>query len=241
MGGSIALRLCQASAAVVTGFDIEPAVVRRARRMRIATHVVSDLESALHQADLIVLAMPVSCIIDMLKDNRVGFDTGSLVLDVGSTKVEIMSAAKERKPPIRFIGGHPLAGTEGIGLDAVNPRLFEGAPFPLVASPDSSPADKRLAVAFVESLGARALWMNADDHDRITGLTIGLPHLLAYIVRDLYEREARKDGRVQTLAGGSIWSTMRVSKSDAKMVRDFIATNREWIEYWWGRMVDDRK
>lgn len=241
IGGSIARRLTDARAAIVTGHDNNPAVVRRARRMRIATHVVSDLEQALEHADIVILAMPVSEIIEVLSDEDVTFDSQTLVIDVGSTKALIMAAANHRGESFRFIGGHPLAGTEGIGLDALNPRLFDGAPFALVQGKIVGATDKHKAEALVESLGASPLWIDAKDHDRITGLTIGLPHVLAYIVRDIYEREAIKDRRVQTLAGGSLWSTMRVSKSDAKMVRDFIATNRDWIEYWWGRMVDEKK
>jgi prephenate dehydrogenase len=241
IGGSIAKRLTDARAAIVTGYDNDPAVIRRARRMRVAMHIVSRLDKALANADIVVLAMPVSGIIGMLKDERVAFDSRSLVMDVGSTKAEIMKAADGRPEPLRFIGGHPLAGSEGIGLDAVNPLLFDGAPFALVKRGTSRSADTRKAEALVRAIGAVPLWISAKDHDRITGLTIGLPHVLAYIVRDIYEREASKDRRVQELAGGSIWSTMRVSNSDAKMVRDFIATNRDWIQHWWGRLVNHKR
>jgi prephenate dehydrogenase len=89
----------------------------------------------------------------------------------------------------------------------------------------------------VRELGARPMDIDAETHDRITGLTIGLPHMLAFLVRDIYEYELKKDKRMGLLAGSSIWSVMRVSRSDPTMVGDFIATNRDIIELWWQRMA----
>ena len=80
--------------------------------------------------------------------------------------------------------------------------------------------------------------MSADEHDRITGLTIGLPHTIAFLMRSIYERERKiKGSRVDDLSGSSIWSTMRVSKSDPVMVGDFIRSNRDWVEHWWNEMA----
>jgi prephenate dehydrogenase len=89
----------------------------------------------------------------------------------------------------------------------------------------------------VRELGARPTDIDAATHDRITALTIGLPHMLAFLVRDMYEQELKRDKRTELLTGSSIWSTMRVSKSDPTMVGDFIATNRDQIELWWQRMA----
>lgn len=239
-GGSIAFELTRGQHAVVTGYDGDPAVLRKARRMRLATVVTGDLPRALKGAEIVVLALPVASIIAALLDGSIPFDPDSLVMDVGSTKRLIMAAANRRTPPLHFVGGHPLAGNERIGLAGVERDLFSGATFALVPGASARPADLERARRLVRALRARPLVIDADDHDRITALTIGLPHTIAFLVRDLYEREAKLDGRVGRLTGGSIWSTMRVSRSDPTMVGDFIASNRDYIDALWTRMLQSK-
>jgi len=240
MGGSIAMRLAQQRAADVTGYDSDRAVLRKARRMKLAPTLTADLSRALSGADLVILAIPVGNIVAALQDADIPFDPESLVIDVGSTKRVIIAAADTRPAPIRFVGGHPLAGIEINGLDGAATDRFEKAPFVLVKSRRTGAHDMATARRFVKVLGAIPLEMNPDEHDRITALTIGLPHLLAYMVRDLYDRAALKDRRVQTLAGNSIWSTMRVSDSDPTMVYDFIESNHDCISDWWRRLTEPR-
>jgi len=239
-GGSIACELTRHKRGVVTGYDGDGAVLRRARKMGLAASVTGDLTRALTHADLVILALPVASIIAALMDSSVPFDTRSLVIDVGSTKRLIMAAANRRTPPLRFVGGHPLAGNERRGLNGVEPGLFRGAAFALVPGAHARPKDLRTARMLVRTLGARPLTIDADDHDRITALTIGLPHSIAFLVRELYDRAANTDRRVRELSGGSIWSTMRVSMSDPTMVGDFIASNRDYIEALWAELIGPR-
>jgi prephenate dehydrogenase len=239
-GGSIAHELTRQKRAVVTGYDCDRAVLRRARRMGLAATVTGDLTRALNHADLVILALPVASIVAALMDSSIPFDAGSLVIDVGSTKRLIMAAANRRTPPLRFVGGHPLAGNERRGLNGVEPGLFSGAAFALVPGMHARPSDLRTARRFVRALGARPLIIDADDHDRITALTIGLPHSIAFLVRELYDRAASTDRRVGELSGGSIWSTLRVSESDPTMVGDFIASNRDYIEALWAELIGPR-
>jgi len=236
-GGSIAHDLTRRKRAVVTGYDCNPAVLRKARRMHLAAVVTGDLPRALQGADIVILAVPVASIVAALMDPAIPFDAESLVVDVGSTKRLIMTAADRRTPPLRFVGGHPLAGNERSGLAGVEADLFSGATFALVPGIHARPVDMRKARHLVRALNARPMLIDADDHDRNTALTIGLPHTIAFLMRDLYDRAASDDPRVRELAGGSIWSAMRVSNSDPTMVGDFIASNRDYIEALWARMI----
>jgi prephenate dehydrogenase len=236
-GGSVALRLSRSRAAVVTGYDIDSDVVRRARSRRICHHYTTRLTRALAGADITILAVPVASIIASFVDEKIPFDAQSLVMDVGSTKRLIVAAADRRRPPLRFIGGHPLAGNERIGLDGVEYDLFEGASFPLCPGRHASRRDLATARRLVRHLGARPLLVDPDLHDRATGLTIGLPHAIAFLLRDVYEREIDRNRLTEALAGNSIWSTMRVSLSDPTMVGDLIQTNRDWVDYWWRKFA----
>jgi prephenate dehydrogenase len=236
-GGSLAIELTRGRHARVTGYDSDPSVRRRAQKLKMAARVTGELAGALRGADIVVLAVPVASIIAALLDPAIPFDPESLVMDVGSTKRLVLGAADRRRPPLHFVGGHPLAGNERPGLDGVEVGLFRKRSFALVPGRHARAKDVATARRLVRALGARPLLMDADLHDRITALTIGLPHSIAFLVRDLYDRAALADRRVQELAGGSIWSTMRVSKSDPTMVGDLIATNRDYIEAWWARLI----
>jgi prephenate dehydrogenase len=237
IGGSMALRLKHRKAAHIIAFDYKRSVLSRARKMRLAHEYTGSLAVALAQADLVVLALPVASIIAALMDPDIPFRAESVVMDVGSTKRLIMAAANRRRPPLRFVGGHPLAGNERIGLDGAEANLFCGAAFPVLPGRGARAANVATVKRLVRELGAKPMDLDAAAHDRITGLTIGLPHMLAFMVRDVYEQELKKDKRTALLAGSSIWSTMRVSNSDPTMVGDFIATNRDQIEQWWRRMT----
>lgn len=230
------MRLKRDRAAHVTGYDTRASVLRRARAMKLADRVTGSLPKALRGADIVILAIPVADILGALSDPDIPFASESLIMDVGSTKRLIMKAADQRVPRIRFVGGHPLAGNERRGLDAVEYDMFDGKAFPLIKGRYATEKDFRRAARLVRALGARPFAMDADEHDRITGLTIGLPHSIAFLVRSMYERELEKGSLIEELSGSSIWSTMRVSKSDPVMVGDFIRSNRDWVEHWWREM-----
>jgi prephenate dehydrogenase len=205
--------------------------------MKLAHAYTGSLNTALAGADIVILALPVASIIAALLDPEVPFEARSVVMDVGSTKRLVMAAADHRHPPLRFVGGHPLAGNERVGLDGAEEHLFCDAVFPVLPGRHASSADVARVRQLVRALGAKPMDIDAATHDRITGLTIGLPHMLAFLVRDVYEQELKNDKRTALLSGSSIWSTMRVSESDPAMVGDFIATNKDQIELWWQRMT----
>ena len=238
IGGSIALILKRKKVAHVVVYDIKRSVLIKARAIRLAHEYTGSLKTALAGSAVVILAAPVASIIDVLLNPDACFPTDALIMDTGSTKRLIMHAANNRRPRIHFVGGHPLAGNERIGLKGVEEQLFEAATFPLIPGSFARPSDLTAARRIVKTLGAHPMRMNAREHDRITGLTIGLPHVLAFMVRDVYENQRRKDLRTERLAGSSLWSTMRVSKSDPLMVGDFIASNRDNVEYWWRRTFD---
>jgi prephenate dehydrogenase len=216
-------------------------VLARARALGVAHAFTGDVVRALAGADVVMLALPVASIVAALVDPHIPWEQRMLVMDTGSTKRIILEAADRRLPAIRFVGGHPLAGSEKAGLAGASPSLFAGAAFPLVRGQYARDNDVRLARRLVKALGARPFDLDASTHDRITGLTIGLPHVLAVLLRDVYETERRRDPRVERLTGSSIRSAMRVSHSDPVMMSDLIASNRDQIEYWWSRMTGTAK
>lgn len=184
IGGSIGLAIRRRLPRVrIVGID-RPGVLRAARRRGAVHESASSLVQGLKGADLVVLALPVDAILDVLP--RVARLAGScaLITDVGSTKGEIIDAARRLGLAGRFVGGHPMAGSERSGIRGADASLLRGAPWilcPATASGRSggeARAIGRLA-ALVERLGARPARLDARRHDLAVARLSHLPQLIS--------------------------------------------------------------
>ena len=142
----------------------------------------SDLDSALPQSDLVYLAQPVERIIEQLGQIRELVPTHALVTDAGSTKSAIMRRARTLfADGPHFIGGHPMAGKEGRGVQIADASLFTGAPYALVPTGDTLP-ESPIVEEFCGWLDAMGCWrrvMRASDHDKVVAWTSHLPQLVS--------------------------------------------------------------
>jgi prephenate dehydrogenase len=223
IGGSIALRTRAVWPAVrLIGIDRE-AVSREA----LATRVVDEVRpavSALVDVDLVILATPVPAVIDLVaavSEARLS----SVVTDVGSTKREIISAAR-RAGLANFIGGHPVAGAEYSGLAAARADLFVERPWLLVDAPPESAHVRRLE-RFVTALGAVPMHLDATAHDRAMAYLSHLPQLLAVA---LMKTAADACGGDALAASGRAFREMtRLASSPSEMWNGILATNADFV------------
>ena len=176
IGGSFALALRKYTSDLhVSGWD-RPEIVREAlQRGAIHESFSEDLGPALRNADLIVIALPIGVTLDLLPEIARLAPPSALVTDTCSTKLRItQSAADLFSPPASsaFLGGHPMAGREVAGIANADPDLFRNAPYALVgeASRDREPFVSAF-IKILEKLGARPLWLGAQQHDYAVGLT----------------------------------------------------------------------
>jgi len=191
----------------------------------------SDIQKAVDGANLVVLAMPTGAMAGMVEllDH---FPTGEevLVTDVGSVKgpVESDVGALVRAKGARFIGSHPMAGSEKAGLEFADGELFQDAPVILTPSsgdPDEAHWVDRLS-RFWESLGARVSRMSAEEHDQLVASISHLPHLVAAaLVRMVLS--ANPDAG--DFSGGGFRDTTRVSAGPEEMWAGILADNREAV------------
>jgi prephenate dehydrogenase len=138
--------------------------------------------------------------------------SGATLTDLGSTKAEIMKAARR----LPFVGGHPMAGSHQSGVEACDPTLYNGAPYFLVPGGGSVSAVKKIARA----AGARPILVGAAEHDAIVAAVSHVPYLIAYALSATGDRSS---------AGPSFRDATRVASSDPDMVLDFLLTNRKAI------------
>lgn len=153
-------------------------------------------------------------------ENALKYCTG-IITDTGSIKNEIM---KDIEYP-RFIGGHPMTGSERSGFAAANSRLFENAIYVLCKKENTDPADVKLLKKIVMDIGALPVSMDAAEHDAVVGYVSHLPHIAAACLSNTVD--AADKGKLKSLAAGGFRDITRIASSNPKMWADIIMQNKK--------------
>lgn len=222
MGGSLALAL-KGRCAHLAGLDPLEATLQLARDRNLVDLADTDPARILPGADLIILACPVPAILCWLRDLPRYVQNRCIVLDIGSTKAEIVEAMNLLPPNFDPLGGHPICGGEQLSLQNADAEIYRGAPFAL------SPLDRttRRAMAaghrIASSLGAHSLIVDAREHDRILASTSHLPFLIASaLVLAISPNQA-------SLIGPGFRSTTRLAATPSSMMLGVLGSNRGHI------------
>ena len=232
----------------ILGWD-KPETILEARKNGIIDEgFFESLEPAIRRADLIYVALPIGTTLDLLPELAHHASAHALVTDACSTKMRIWQAATElfveEVGPI-YLGGHPMAGRESSGLTHAEADLFQNATYALIGQADETHDPRVVAfVKILERIGARPLWIGAQQHDYAVGLASHLPQLTAVALASfLYDRLDEK-GLPITLAGSGLRDTLRLAGSPYGMWRDIVLTNREVLSAaldLLARRIDDLK
>jgi prephenate dehydrogenase len=232
IGGSFALALRKYTAEMhITGWD-RPDVVREARSGGFVDEAFTgELAPSLRNADLIYIALPIGVTLDLLPEIARRAPAHALVTDACSTKVRIGQAAEELFPSSNgpfFLGGHPMAGRELAGLAHADADLFRGNAFALIGA-SSLQDDPRISafVKILEKIGARPLWLGAQQHDYGVGLASHLPQLAAVALASFLYDRLDENGLPITLAGPGLRDSLRLAGSPYATWRDIVLTNQE--------------
>ena len=226
LGGSVGLGLRAAGlAGRIVGVGRRQVTLDRAIDRGCIDEGVTDLAEGAAGSDLIVLATPIATLRDGLR--HLGrLDCGAAVItDVGSTKQSIVNEAAESLPkPERFVGSHPMAGSEEHGPAAARADLFQGRPV-VITPTDGTDAD---ALALVEdlwrTLGMRIVRMNATEHDRLAACISHLPHALAVLLVDVAAAQGGLD-----IAASGFADTTRVASGDPAVWTDIFCDNADHV------------
>lgn len=222
MGGSLALALAGKCAAL-TGFDPDPHAVELAAASGVFAEVASTPNQAFAQADLIVLAAPVRAILKQLEALPRLHPGSCVVLDLGSTKRQILAAMAALPAWFDPVGGHPMCGNEHSSFAHAQASFFVGAPFALLPLPSTSAAGQAMATACVQACGAQPQWLDTETHDRWTAHTSHLPYLLAAALTITIPAGA------SSLAGPGLHSATRLAASSPEMMLDILLTNQDFL------------
>jgi prephenate dehydrogenase len=189
------------------------------------------LDPAIHRADLIYIALPIGMTLDILPELAQNGPPHALITDAGSTKMRIWQAASElfveEVGPI-FLGGHPMAGRELSGFSHADADLFQNTTYALVGRSDET-RDPRIEafLKILAKIGARPLWLGAQQHDYAVGLASHLPQLAAVALGSFLYDHLDENGLPITLAGPGLRDTLRLAGSPYSVWRDIVLTNRD--------------
>jgi prephenate dehydrogenase len=217
IGGSIGLAL-RRRGWHVTGDDRDPARAERALELGALDAVGRD-----EQAEITFLATPVQTVAEAA--HTALETTSGVVTDVGSVKASIMAAVSDP----RFVGGHPMAGSEQEGVDGADPDLFAGAVWVLTPVPSTDDAAYALVRSVIIDLGADVVSLAPDHHDALVAVVSHVPHLTAASLMHLADERSTEHRALLRLAAGGFRDMTRIAAGHPGIWPDICAENRDAI------------
>ena len=231
MGGSFALALKRAGLVQrVVGYSKSPSTTERARRAGAIDVAAESALLAVAGSDIVLLAVPVASTETTLKTIRLGIEPGALLMDVGSTKRDVVDAARralrERLPC--FVPAHPIAGKEVAGIQNADADLYRSRHVILTPLPQTDAELLQKATDVWSAIGAQVLKMTAENHDAAFAAVSHLPHLLAFAYfSSVVNQPAGRD--FLALAGPGFRDFTRIAASSPEIWRDILVSNREEV------------
>lgn len=225
LGGSLGLALRKRGLARrVVGIGRRQSVLDRAVALGAVDQGTLDLAAGVSDAELMVLATPVGAMADLARAAKGSLPKGSVVTDVGSTKARLTREIEEiAGDAFRYVGSHPMAGSEKRGVEEAAAGLFEGALCFVTPTARTDPRGLSLVTELWQAVGARVRIINPTDHDRLVAGASHLPHLVAAALVNATPSEALM------CVGPGFRDTTRVASGDPRMWVDVCLQNRERI------------
>lgn len=201
------------------------------RRLELADDTTDDPAEAAAGADVVVIATPLSAYAAIGERIKPVLKDGAILTDVGSVKQATIRDLLPHVPPgVRFVPGHPVAGTEHSGPEAGFAELFLDRWCILTPLPETPPEAVDLIGRMWQMCGMRVVMMSADHHDKVLAMTSHLPHLIAYtIVGTATDLEESLKSEVIEFSASGFRDFTRIAASDPVMWRDIFLNNREAV------------
>jgi prephenate dehydrogenase len=229
MGGSFALALKRAGLVKrVVGYSKSPSTTERARQMGVIDVEAPSALLAVSGADIVLLAIPVSAIEASFKAVRHLVGPNTLIMDVGSTKCDVVDAARRvlKEHVGSFIPCHPITGKEVSGVESADVDLYAGRQVIITPIERTLTAQLKKATDVWTALGCHVLKMSPQAHDAAYAAVSHLPHLISFaLINGITGQDNGKD--YLSLAGPGFRDFTRIAASNPKMWRDILVANRE--------------
>lgn len=226
IGGSLAAALTERGWRV-HGDDQDPSITSTA----LERGLIED-SSLAADAEITFVSVPVAGVPDQVR--RALDETAGVVTDVGSVKASICAACADP----RFVGGHPMAGSELDGLDGADPSMFERAVWVLTPTPDSTDQAFAVVARIVAELGAEVVALDPERHDRLVAVVSHVPHLTAASLMGLAVERAEEHVALLRLAAGGFRDMTRIAGGRPEIWLDICGENRTAISETLEQLID---
>lgn len=231
MGGSFALALRRAGLVQhIIGYSPSQRTLDKALSMSVIDSAATQPATAVENADLVLVAVPVDATESVLAAVAPALSSKVLVMDVGSTKVNVVAAARRAlaDKAACFVPAHPIAGKELAGVEHADADLYRDRLLVLTPSGDTALARSHEATRIWEAIGSQVVSMSPEQHDTAFAAVSHLPHLLAFaFTRSVADQPMGQ--RFLELAGPGFRDFTRIAASDPKIWRDILLANREEV------------
>ena len=229
LGGSIGLAARQRRlAGEVAGFVRRAASLKDCEKAGAVDYATTDLCAAVSNADLVILCTPLAQMRTLTEQFLPALKRGAIVTDVGSVKADVVRELESviAKSGAHFIGSHPMAGGEKMGVMAARADLYANAVCVVTPTKKSNAAAVRKVEQFWKSLGSRTLRLDAAKHDLLVSRSSHLPHVAAAALAGLVLNPASPEAQAALCANG-FRDTTRIASGSPEMWRDIALANRK--------------
>ena len=229
MGGSFALALKRAGLVKrVVGYSKSPSTTERARLMGVIDVEAPSALLAVSGADIVLLAVPVAATEATFKAIRHLVTPTMLIMDVGSTKRDVVDAARRvlREQMGGFVPAHPIAGREVAGVDHADTDLYTGKQVILTPIERTRTVQLQQATDVWKAIGCHVTSMSPESHDAAFAAVSHLPHLLAFALMNAITGQPQGK-EFLSLAGPGFRDFTRIAASEPNVWRDILLANRE--------------
>ena len=229
MGGSFALALKKAGLVKrVVGYSKSPSTTDRARQLGVIDVEAPSALLAVAGADIVLVAVPVAATEATLKAIKHLVTPQMLIMDVGSTKADVVQAARRalRDQVGSFVPAHPITGREVAGVEHADAELYYGRQVILTPTERTLTAQLLQAQEVWQAIGCRVSSMSPESHDSAFAAVSHLPHLLAFALMNTLTGQPEGDGYL-SLAGPGFRDFTRIAAGEPKMWRDIMLANRD--------------
>ncbi|MFD2968526.1 prephenate dehydrogenase [Sphingobacterium bambusae] len=225
IGGSIGIRLKETNfCEQIIGVEKNESNQKKALQLGLVDQILS-LDEALASCKIIVLTIPVDAILTLLP-SLLDKVTDQVIIDMGSTKTNILHLIADHPNRGRYVAAHPMAGTEYSGPEAAIPNLFKDKVMVYVEAFKTDEDAFELADALTDQLEMKTSFMNADEHDMHTAYVSHISHLTSFALALTVLEKEKSQGRIFELAGSGFQSTVRLAKSSPEMWTPIFKQNR---------------
>lgn len=226
IGGSIARGLKRARPEIrIKAYMRTRSKLEQARQDGIVDEILDGVGEPLRECDIIFLCTPVEYNAQYLSDIRPYLKPGAVITDVGSTKTDIHRAVISLGMEDRFVGGHPMAGSEKTGYENASDHLLENAYYIITPTAHSRQEDVDRLVAVAQLIGSIPIVLDYHQHDRIVAAISHLPHLIASSLVNLVRDSDTSEGLMKRLAAGGFKDITRIASSSPEMWEQICMTN----------------